>query len=105
MHLQHAGHPIVGDTKYGMFELNHALARGERLGGHKFERMFLHARRLKFIHPATGEEIELVSPLPPECEALLAVLTSSPRPPRGVLPHEGEQTSLGRPGASLKVTS
>jgi len=74
VHLQHAGHPIVGDTKYGIFELNHALARGERLGGHKFERMFLHARRLKFNHPATGEEIELVAPLPPECEALLAVL-------------------------------
>jgi len=78
VHLQHAGHAIVGDTKYGLFELNHALARGERLGGHRFERMFLHARRLKFKHPATGEDIEFAAALPPECEALLALLTPLP---------------------------
>jgi 23S rRNA pseudouridine955/2504/2580 synthase len=33
--------------------------------------MFLHARRLRFMHPASGEVIELESPLPRECESLL----------------------------------
>ena len=38
--------------------------------------MFLHARRLAFDHPASGERIELASPLPPECETLLAHLNA-----------------------------
>jgi len=67
VHLAHAGHPIVGDPKYGDFEANRLMARGEL----KFDRMFLHAKRLQFTHPASGETIELLAPLPPECEALL----------------------------------
>lgn len=72
VHLAHEGHGIVGDEKYGDFALNKALAKGE--GGPKFARMFLHARRLGFTHPVSGEAIELEAPLPPECEALLAAL-------------------------------
>lgn len=71
VHLTHEGHPIAGDAKYGDFALNKALARGEAVPGHRFERMFLHARRLRFVHPASGEVIELESPLPRECESLL----------------------------------
>ncbi len=71
VHLQSSGHPIVGDDKYGDFALNHALARGEAVPGVRFERMFLHARRLAFDHPATGARIELETPLPAECTRLL----------------------------------
>jgi len=71
VHLAHEGHPIVGDDKYGDFELNKAMARGEAVPGLKFDRMFLHARRLAFDHPASGERIELAAPLPPECATLL----------------------------------
>jgi 23S rRNA pseudouridine955/2504/2580 synthase len=74
VHLAQAGHPIVGDPKYGDFALNKALARGETLGGLRFERMFLHARRLAFDHPASGDRIELACELPPECATLLAHL-------------------------------
>lgn len=74
VHLQHEGHPIVGDDKYGDFELNKRLARGEAVPGVKFDRMFLHARRLAFDHPASGERLELQAPLPAECETLLAHL-------------------------------
>jgi 23S rRNA pseudouridine955/2504/2580 synthase len=74
VHLASAGHPIAGDPKYGDFALNRALARGEAVAGCRFDRMFLHARRLRFVHPATGEAIELESALPAECEALLATL-------------------------------
>lgn len=60
VHLASAGHPILGDDKYGDFELNRAL---QKLG---LKRMFLHAWRLQFDHPATGERVELLAPLPPE---------------------------------------
>jgi 23S rRNA pseudouridine955/2504/2580 synthase len=60
VHLASSGHPIAGDDKYGDFELNKAL--------HKqgLKRMFLHAWRLQFDHPASGERIELAAALPPE---------------------------------------
>jgi 23S rRNA pseudouridine955/2504/2580 synthase len=74
VHLAHSGHPIVGDDKYGDFEFNKSLARGEALPGHRFDGMFLHARRLAFEHPASGERIELVAPLPGACVALLRQL-------------------------------
>jgi 23S rRNA pseudouridine955/2504/2580 synthase len=70
VHLANEGHPIVGDPKYGDFALNRQLARG----AHRFGRMFLHARRLGFDHPASGERIVVEAPLPPECETLLAQL-------------------------------
>jgi 23S rRNA pseudouridine955/2504/2580 synthase len=60
VHLAHAGHPIVGDDKYGDFELNRAMAR---IG---LRRMFLHAWCLRIAHPATGKAIELHSELPSE---------------------------------------
>ena len=60
VHLASSGHPIAGDDKYGDFEWNKAL--------HKqgLKRMFLHAWRLQFDHPATGERIALQAPLPAE---------------------------------------
>ena len=74
VHLQHSGHVIVGDDKYGDFALNRRYARGEAVAGVRFERMFLHARQLAFDHPASGARLELVAPLPPECAALVAAL-------------------------------
>jgi len=78
VHLQGREHPIVGDEKYGDFALNKALSRGDKvegcLPGTRFARMFLHARRLRFTHPASGEAIELAAALPAECEALLSTL-------------------------------
>ncbi len=74
VHLAQAGHAIVGDPKYGDFALNKQWARGEGLSGLRFDRMFLHARRLAFDHPATGVRIELIAPLPAECATLLAQL-------------------------------
>ncbi|MRD47681.1 RluA family pseudouridine synthase [Caenimonas koreensis] len=58
VHLASQGHAILGDDKYGDFELNKALARAG------LKRMFLHAWRLAFTHPASGEAVSLQSPLP-----------------------------------------
>ena len=81
VHLADAGHVIVGDPKYGDFTLNKALARGAALPGFRFDRMFLHARRLAFVHPASGEPLVLEAPLPEACARLLQALrgTEGPR--------------------------
>jgi 23S rRNA pseudouridine955/2504/2580 synthase len=74
VHLASRGHPIAGDDKYGDFELNKSLQR------QGLKRMFLHAWRLQFQHPATGETIELLAPLPPDLKKFFdhAVQASSP---------------------------
>lgn len=58
-HLQAIGHPVVGDPDYG------------EAGGLGLERQFLHAARLAFDHPVTGEAVDVRSPLPPDLEAAL----------------------------------
>jgi 23S rRNA pseudouridine1911/1915/1917 synthase len=60
VHLQAIGHPVVGDPEYGTAGL---------LG---LERQFLHATRLAFDHPLTGERVEVISPLPADLQSALA---------------------------------
>jgi 23S rRNA pseudouridine955/2504/2580 synthase len=65
VHLAHLGFPLCGDDKYGDFALNKALeAEG-------LKRMFLHAARLSFAHPLTGEEVSLTVELPNELQTFL----------------------------------
>ncbi|MBO9677687.1 MAG: RluA family pseudouridine synthase [Acidovorax sp.] len=66
VHLASQGHPIVGDDKYGDFELN------KRLPKQGLRRMFLHAWRLQFSHPASGERIMLHAELPLELADFVA---------------------------------
>jgi len=61
VHLAAAGHPVVGDARYG---------RGQ--SGRNRLRLFLHAHRLAFFHPATHERVEFVSAAPPEFAALFS---------------------------------
>jgi 23S rRNA pseudouridine955/2504/2580 synthase len=63
VHLAHAGHPIVGDDKYGDFALNRELAR-RGVG-----RLFLHAARLAFAHPLDAQPVRLEAPLPADMAA------------------------------------
>jgi 23S rRNA pseudouridine955/2504/2580 synthase len=74
VHVAHLGFPIAGDDKYGDFSLNRRLARGEF--GPRFGRMFLHACATRLAHPVTGERLELVSALPPDCAAILKALAA-----------------------------
>ena len=74
VHLAHAGHAIVGDDKYGDRAANKAMARGDAVPGLRFDRMFLHARRLAFAHPSSGEPMVLEAPLPEACARLLDAL-------------------------------
>ncbi len=76
VHLASEGHPIAGDDKYGDFELNKALRRSA--AGPGLDRMFLHAWRLQFNHPSSGERIELTAELPPELQAFVTHAERTP---------------------------
>jgi len=67
VHALWLGHPLVGDERYGTEENNKLF----RKKGYK--RMFLHAEKLQFAHPVTGEVLKLVAPLPAELQALLTI--------------------------------
>lgn len=76
VHLASEGYPIAGDDKYGDFDLNKTLLRAGKLPALK--RMFLHAWRLQFNHPASGERVELLAVLPPELETFATHAAPSP---------------------------
>ena len=69
VHMSALGHPLLGDTVYGggasAFEKRHA---------HLLDGQCLHAKRLTFIHPRTGDEMTFETPLPKEFEELLRIL-------------------------------
>jgi len=80
VHLHGIGHPIAGDKIHGDKGANRALR--ERLG---LERQFLHARQLEFIHPMTGAEMSLISPLDDELMGIVRRLRNSRMPYEGII--------------------
>jgi len=75
VHLAHIGHPLVGDPAYGT-RAGRGVARNGAVGAEiaGFPRQALHARRLGFIHPATGDRLDFESALPADMAALIACL-------------------------------
>ncbi|HXE21554.1 MAG TPA: RluA family pseudouridine synthase [Rhodoferax sp.] len=69
VHLASHGHPIAGDDKYGDFERNRLLQK--KRGDAGLKRMFLHAWRLQFDHPSSGERVALLAELPPELQRFI----------------------------------
>ena len=66
VHLKSLGHPILGDALYG-WKPDARLARQP-------ERVMLHAEHLVLAHPATGKELDLRAPPPPDFKATIAAL-------------------------------
>lgn len=62
VHCAWARHPVGGDEKYGDKAFN------QRLKDLGLRRMFLHAFRITFVDPASGEVLKIETPLPPELE-------------------------------------
>ena len=65
VHMSYIGHPIVGDPLYGMRET------------HGMSGQALHARRLSFIHPSTGESVSFEASPPEDFSRLVSGLSSS----------------------------
>jgi 23S rRNA pseudouridine955/2504/2580 synthase len=74
VHLAHLKHPILGDDKYGNYELNKTLRK------QGLRRMFLHAASLEFRHPLSDAPMRLEAPLPAELEAYRAAHMVEPTP-------------------------
>ncbi len=74
VHLAEAGHPILGDEVYGRRRsANERVARGQRELG----RQALHAWKLAFDHPMSGQPLSFEAPIPADFQRALAAL----RPP------------------------
>ncbi|HDT5894030.1 23S rRNA pseudouridine(955/2504/2580) synthase RluC [Aeromonas hydrophila] len=65
VHTQHAGHPIACDDKYGEAVFD------DKMRSQGLKRLFLHAWKLSFIHPADGREMQVEAPLAPELDDFL----------------------------------
>jgi 23S rRNA pseudouridine1911/1915/1917 synthase len=65
VHLQAAGYSIIGDRRYG--------GGGDEARILRLHRPFLHAWRLAFTHPITGDRVDLTEPLPDDLAAALAI--------------------------------
>lgn len=70
-HLSSIGHPVVGDRLYG--------APANIAGHAELGRFFLHAHRIRFSQPTTGESVTVESPLPPALQEWMAGLTRQPQ--------------------------
>lgn len=66
------GHPVIGDRKY------HAREASER----RIQRVALHAARLQFTHPRSGESISIDCELPADFQSLIQSLQPTHRPRR-----------------------
>jgi 23S rRNA pseudouridine1911/1915/1917 synthase len=75
VHMSHLRHPIVGDPVYAGRHRVPAGAQAELVDFlQHFKRQALHAWRLSFIHPESGEEVSYQAPLPDDMQQLLRLL-------------------------------
>ena len=63
VHLSYVNHPVVGDKTYGI------------KNKYKINKQLLHAYKLKFIHPITGEELEIVDEFPKRFNDFMAIFS------------------------------
>ena len=74
VHLAALGHPVAGDLTYGGRRRPTSRRPEARAALEALSRPALHATRLVFTHPASGERVSFSSPLPADLETLLAAL-------------------------------
>jgi 23S rRNA pseudouridine1911/1915/1917 synthase len=75
VHLSSIGHPVLGDPLYGRTGRPGAIHYPVlRECAKRMNRQALHAQRLEFTHPRTGERVQFVSPIPQDMKDLLECL-------------------------------
>lgn len=81
VHMAHLGYPLVGDGVYGgRLRLGAGSSAKLATALREFPRQALHALRLSFIHPTSGESLEWETSLPEDMQQLLSVLQSESPP-------------------------
>jgi 23S rRNA pseudouridine1911/1915/1917 synthase len=79
VHLASIGHPVAGDPTYGGTRTPSSRRLAAREALLSLERPALHAARLSFAHPASGERLAFEAPLPRDLEAVLERLRAAAR--------------------------
>jgi len=79
VHLASIGHPLAGDRVYGGSRTPSSRTAAARQALAALERPALHAARLAFAHPASGERAEFEAPLPADLESVLSALRAASR--------------------------
>jgi 23S rRNA pseudouridine1911/1915/1917 synthase len=74
VHFQHLGFPVVGDLLYGKRQ----NARLKEVSRYVTARQMLHARKLSFTHPKTGQKISFEAPWPKDFQDALGALRLVP---------------------------
>lgn len=79
LHMAHLGTPLVGDPVYSRYRGIKAFGAGEAFDeatqlARKLTRQALHAASLGFVHPITGEEVFVDTPLPEDMAGIVAAL-------------------------------
>lgn len=73
VHASFAGHPLLGDDKYGDRERNNEMK------SHGLKRTFLHAQQVAFDWPGSGVPFHVSAPLPAELSAVIDAITPMKR--------------------------
>jgi len=79
VHLKHVHHPLVGDPDYGEARWKELQGPGQR-ALRLFPRPALHAWRLAFAHPSSGETVRFEAPVPADLEELWRAATGHGMP-------------------------
>jgi len=74
VHMAHIGHAVVGDPLYAGRQWRNLSDPRAQTACRSFPRQALHARRLGFTHPVSGEEVAFEAPIPDDLEELLTTL-------------------------------
>ncbi len=99
VHADYAGHPLLGDDKYGDHDRNAEL---KTVG---LKRMFLHAQSIAFDWPGSGVPFHVSAPLPADLAGVLDAIGQKKRAMASAAPHTRAQRKTGRPASRGRRTS
>jgi 23S rRNA pseudouridine955/2504/2580 synthase len=94
VHASFAGHPLLGDDKYGDHELNAEMKQ------HGLKRTFLHAQQVAFEWPGSGVPFHVSAPLPAELSAVIDAITPMKRSAKRAAPSASAGVPSGARAAS-----
>jgi hypothetical protein len=98
VHASFAGHPLLGDDKYGERERNAELKQ------HGLKRTFLHAQSVAFEWPGSGVPFHVSAPLPAELSGVLDAITPMKRSAKRLPPKDAPRDAAKAPRTARKAS-